>query len=165
MTSRFGKFSCSSDIIIEEGTNRVVVLDMNGNLESGYFYPDEDFITTNLFSEALNGERTEVLRELDELRGLRMGEGLRAGVARFLLRYRAYITEYNAQATWDRILQLYVDELARDPSRERLGLAMEELKSLKPPYGDIFAQFLAEVRHYWPHLRPNRCLAVLAELG
>jgi len=153
LTRRFGKFSCTPDVVIESGTGRVRILDLNSDLQSGYFYPEEDLFTTNLLAARYSGEKTELLRDWDHVLEGRMAGDLAERARAFLQKYRPFVNEYNEGAFWDRVLLIYMDELRTEPTSERFAKALFQLARIGLRNSEIFYQFIREAQDRWPELR------------
>lgn len=152
VVKRFGRFSCTPDVVVEE-SGKVRILDMNSSMQSGYYYPDEGIFMPSLFAAALSGEKTPLLEEWDYVVAGRMEGDLTKRVRDFKERYDEFITDYNSEQLWDRVLALYIDELKRKPTSNRFALALFQLQRAGLRLPAIFYQFVSEAQSRWPELR------------
>lgn len=145
--------SLTPDVSIEEETGRLRILDLNAGLYSGYYFPEEDLITTNLLAAHLSGETTPLLVELAALRAAPMGPGKVAAIRGYRGRYARFLEGDVQESFWDRVLASYRELLAEDPSPARYQAALEDLLRAGLRTSSNLLQFAMEVQATWPRLR------------
>jgi hypothetical protein len=156
------KLSFTPDMVIETG-GRVRILDFNCGIESGYYWPTEDVITSNLLVERLTRAKTPLLAELDAIYAAQAGREKVERIRAFLAKYAWFRTGDVEESFWDRILAHYVEYVGENPTARRYGQALEDLKAAGLTTPTIYLQFIAECQATWPKLAlPADELAALA---
>lgn len=155
LPGELARFSCSSDVLIEEGTGAIRILDLNAGIESGYYYPEEDVLTTNLLAERLTGRRTPLLEEFD---GVMAAHGRRRAerLGRLVAGLEPVLSGDVLEAFWDRVLVHHVRAITRDPRPEALAGALEELAQAGVPRASIVHQLIAQVQDAHPAIELPR---------
>lgn len=150
------KITQTPDIAIEEGTNRVLILDGNGQLQSGYFDAVEDMFTAALLTEHFTGVRSPFLKRWDAFKALPMGKQKVEALKRIRKRYRLVLKPWTQEPFWDRVIEHYYhDHLQKDPTPEKLNAVLQEIKNAGLSYESIYLQFLAQAQDDGLRLKPE----------
>jgi hypothetical protein len=149
------RFSFSPDVMIEEGTGAVRVLDLNAGIESGYYYPEEDVLTTNLLAERFTGALTPVLVDFGHAMAQSGARRARA-VQRMAKKLAPLFAGDVHESFWDRVLVHLVRDVAREPGAPALDAALEELVSAGVPRASIAHQLIAAVQDAHPDIVLSR---------
>ena len=108
LPSGFEKFSCCMDIVkTPEG---YFIVDLNQGLASGYFYPEEDLLTTHRVAQYYSGRSTWLLDLVGELERSDL-LGRRFLLRQLVLKTRDLLTQDASYRLWDEIARYYLRDL------------------------------------------------------
>ena len=144
------RFSCSCDVVLEEATGQVTIIDLNAGLESGYYFPEEDVFTTNLLAARFTGQSTPFL---DAFARAVVPGPRRARRLQKLFESISPITTGDVQeAFWDRVLAVVAQDVMAHPDGDTVRAVRAELAAAGLKRESIFRQFLSWVRDTFPDL-------------
>lgn len=134
------------------------ILDENVDMQSGYFYPQEDLFTTGRFAKRFTGRDTVFLREFEEFKGLPLGPAKVGRLRAILERYAPFLKGNVQESFWDRVISHYQEVLARSPTNDRFDAILSEMRAAGLKVGTIFLQFINEAQetHEKLKLAPKR---------
>ncbi len=171
-------FYASPDIYLTKA-GKVLIGDFNDDIDSGYLYPEEDAITTNLFALDFRGQNNPppYLVLLDAFRTLPITHDKKLpALMEFLERSAPFMQGDVFQAYFDRIGDSYLEHIAEargDAQKSKeYGLAIEHLLHYKDAapkmlhlatqkakdefysnYQYSILEFVAHFQDLYPHLR------------
>jgi len=140
------KFDHTSDVAWDEESQRPRIIDFNDGIESGYYWPEEDFITTNLLARAITGASTPVLDRLAAFQQAKLGPAKLGLLKGLLARYRPFLEGDVLEAFWDRVLANYQQVLRSDPTPETLAIILDQFYQAGLKKATIYHQFLSEAQ-------------------
>jgi hypothetical protein len=142
----FENFMATGDAALtKEG--RVVLIDLNAGVDSGFYNPWEDIIVINRLSEALAGAPTPLLKDWQAIFDLPIGSPEKVEKTKaFLERLSYFIDDHNQDQYWGRLGTNYRKLLEKTPTARQFGQALKDLQAAGLKDGKLFLQFINHVQ-------------------
>lgn len=152
MPRKLKKMCFTPDMIREKG-GRIRILDFNCGIESGYYYPTEDMITSNLLARQLRGTTTPLLEELRAIEDAPSDREQASRIRAFRTKYKDFLKGDVQESVWDRVITMMCRRIARDPRPATYLAVLRVLDEAGMEEEFNFIQLVSQVQIRWPSLR------------
>ncbi len=141
------KLSATMDVIISG--DQYFIVDLNGGIESGMYYPENDLYVSNLLASRFSGKLTPYLSSFERFQKAPLKNKL-VELKKLVKQYGAWIEETESSGLWDRVASEYIQELKSSPTSKHFEQVLEQLKSAGLRDTWVYHSLIAEVDDRWP---------------